>query len=51
MKDRVDALIAEQLAILDGIEPGEILKDDDPDLLRIEEIMEEIKKLKDESEN
>jgi len=43
-----DDLIKEHTEILLNIEPGEIISPNDPDLLRMEEIMEEIKKLQEE---
>jgi hypothetical protein len=45
MHEKGEELLREHTEILLGIEPGEILDPNDPDLLRMEEIMEEIKKL------
>jgi len=45
MSDKKDDLIKEHTDLLKNIEYSEIIPEDDPDLLRMEEIMEEIKKL------
>lgn len=44
-----DGLLKEHTQILLNIEPSEIISPNDPDLLRMEEIMKEIKEL-DENE-
>ena len=46
-----DELLKEHTKILLNIEPGEIISPNDPDLLRMEEIMKEIKELQDEEES
>jgi hypothetical protein len=45
MDEILNDLIKEHTELLKNIEYGDIISKDDPDLLRMEEIMEEIKKL------